>query len=252
MARTRFQMLGPVAVFRDDDEIDIGFPKQRLILAILLASAGRPVPTASLIERLWGAEPPRTARNALYTYVSNLRSALARLDLALVKRGDGYVARVERDTVDMHRFRALVAEAKRSACETAVLDLLSQALCLYGGSPLDGLAGPWAEATRAGLEAERRWALIRCNEILLRRGQHAEILGELNQAVARAPFDELLAEQFMKALHYSGLRAAALSHYHQTRTILGRELGIDPSPSLQNLYQEILRDDDPPGAPPPQ
>jgi DNA-binding SARP family transcriptional activator len=242
MQPTYFQLLGPVAVFHDGREIDIGSPKQRIVLSILLASAGRPVPTPSLMERLWGEELPRTARNALYTYVAQLRSSLASLGLKLDKQRNGYILRVDPRAVDLHRFQEFIAVAKRGAEETDELDSLVQALELYCGEPLDGLSGPWVDTLRAGLAAERRWALIRRNHILLRQGRPAEILGELGQAAKAQPLDELLAEQLIVALYCSGQRAAALCHYHQVRSVLVEELGVDPGPSLRAVYQQLLED----------
>src|SRR5262249_37980417 len=47
----------------------------------------------------------------------------------------------------------------------------------------------------------------------------------------------------MLALYRCGRSADALGCYERTRLLLGDELGIDPGPPLQRLYQQILRGD---------
>jgi DNA-binding SARP family transcriptional activator len=249
MSRAQFRLLGPVAGFSDGREIDIGFPKHRFLLAILLAEAGRPVRTGSLIERLWGTDSPPTARNALYTYMAKLRATLSRVGLDVIKQGGGYQLLVDPETVDLHRFRSLIGRARRAESDPEVLDLLTEALGLCGRTPFEGLESPWTEAMRVGLAAEQRWALVRRNEIQLQLGRHGEILAGLSEMSAVAPLDESLAEQMMLALHRSGQRAEALRHYHQMREALADELGIDPGEDLQRTYHHLLRDGGPPPKP---
>jgi DNA-binding SARP family transcriptional activator len=240
---TEFRILGPVSVFRDGRELEIGFPKHRLVMAVLLVDAGHPVRTGLLMERLWGASPPATARSALYTYIAQLRTALGQLGIELAKRGNGYILEIDQGRVDMHRFRALLAEAKEAQTEERALELLTTALELYNGTPFDGLCSQWVDAMRVGLAAEWRAAFIRRNDIMLRRGRHTEIMSSLSEAVAAEPLDESLAGQLMLALHYSGLRAAALQRYHRVWNALAAELGIDPGRSLQHIYEMLLRDE---------
>ncbi len=238
-------------MFHEEQDVGIGFPKQRFLLAVLLAEAGSPLRTARLIERLWGDGPPASARNALYTYVAQLRGALAPYGTELVRRHGGYTLDVPPDSVDLHRFHALISAAKqaqdggegREHAAERKLALLTEALDLHRGTPLEGLTTPWSEALRVRVAADRRWALLSRNGILLRCGRHAEIVSELTGATAAAPLDEPLAAQLMLALHRSGRRAAAVQHYHRVREALARELGVPPGAPLQRAYQRLLHDD---------
>ena len=54
----------------------LGGPKQRLVLAMLLAEPNRVVSVDRLVDALWGDYPPETARHTVQSYVSELRKAL--------------------------------------------------------------------------------------------------------------------------------------------------------------------------------
>ncbi|MFI6925768.1 winged helix-turn-helix domain-containing protein [Nonomuraea spiralis] len=72
----RFSLLGPVRAWRGDQELDLGSPQQRLVLAMLRLAGGRAVGNDQLVDAVWGREQPRTALSTLRTYVSRLRRAL--------------------------------------------------------------------------------------------------------------------------------------------------------------------------------
>jgi DNA-binding SARP family transcriptional activator len=246
----RFRLLGPLSVCLGGEPVEVGHPRQRCVLAVLLTEAGRPVPTGTLVDRVWGDNPPPTARNAVYTYVTQLRAALVPLDVPIVKRSSGYVIGVEPDAVDMHRFHGLVGKAKKSHSDVAAVDFLAEALDLSRGMPFDDLHTPWIDMVRSGLLAQRRSVLLRVSDLLLRLNRHAEALHGLHEAAVAAPLDESLAEQLMLALYRSGQLAAALGHYHEVRRALAEELGVSPSPQLQEFYQKLLRGDPSLAAPP--
>jgi YVTN family beta-propeller protein len=80
-------------------------------------------------------------------------------------------------------------------------------------------------------------------------GGHADLVGELEQLVARHPLRERLRGQLMLALYRSGRQAESLRTYQETRRAFAEELGIEPSRGLQDLEQAILRQEpalDPP------
>src|SRR5437773_10355140 len=105
-----FRLLGPLEVSRDGDVLQLGGPKQRALLALLLVDAGRAVSTDRLIDALWGEQPPRTAPTSLQNFVSQLRKQLGP-DL-LVTKPPGYLLRIDPLQLDVNRVHALVAEAR--------------------------------------------------------------------------------------------------------------------------------------------
>src|SRR6266540_4855256 len=92
-----FHVLGPVEALKDGVSVRLGGPKQRTVLALLLAEAAHTVSADRLIDLLWGDEPTPGARSTLQIYISNLRSEIGEL---LVREGGGYRLDVRRDQVD--------------------------------------------------------------------------------------------------------------------------------------------------------
>lgn len=111
-----FGLLGEITV--DAGRVDIGHVRQQCVLAALLVDANRVVPVDTLVERVWGETFPPPKRSTLYSYVSRLRQVLAGVDeLDIVRRSGGYVAAVDPELVDLHRFRDLVTRARAASGE---------------------------------------------------------------------------------------------------------------------------------------
>ena len=109
-----FGVLGPVRVVRDGRELELGGPKPRAVLALLLLAAGRVVPAEYLAEALWRGAPPPGAAKTLRSYVSRLHSLLGP-DAGLAGRGGGYALGVAPDQLDADRFERLVGAARVAA-----------------------------------------------------------------------------------------------------------------------------------------
>ena len=65
MPTTEFRVLGPLEVVRDGRALELTRPKQRSLLALLLLHAAEVVSIDSLVDGLWGAQPPKTAVGSL-------------------------------------------------------------------------------------------------------------------------------------------------------------------------------------------
>ena len=236
-----FRILGPLEVSRDGEQLQLSGQKQRALLALLLLEANRVVSTDRIMDALWGEQPPRTAPTSLQNFVSQLRKLLG--PETLVTKPPGYQLRLEPDQLDLERFRRLVEEG-RSGPPDARAAKLEQALALWRGPPLADLGfEAFAQPEIARLEELRLAVLEDRIEAELEAGRHAEIVGELEVLADENPLRERLRGQLMLALYRSGRQAEALQIYHDTRRVLVDELGIDPSPSLQQLHGAILRQD---------
>ena len=102
----RYGILGSLEISADGATADLGPPKQRTLLAILLLHAGQVVPTERLIDLLWDEKPPRTATHSIQIYVSALRRSLEPLagDDLIITRRPGYLLQADPDAIDACRF----------------------------------------------------------------------------------------------------------------------------------------------------
>ena len=235
-----FRILGPVEVLVDGAVVPLGGEKQRALLALLLLDAGRVVSTDRLIDALWGEQPPRTAATSLQNFVSQLRKVLG-AD-AVETRAPGYRLRVEPDQLDLHRFERLLEDARAEADAKTRAQKLRAALGLWRGAALaEFVFQAWAGSEAARLEELRLTALEERVEADLEAGRHADVVGEVESLVREHPVRERLRGQLMLALYRAGRQAEALEVYHSARQTLVEELGIEPGPTLQELYKSILR-----------
>ncbi|MEO5878481.1 MAG: SARP family transcriptional regulator, partial [Streptosporangiaceae bacterium] len=111
----RFRLLQGVAAELDGEDVVLGPPRERLLLAVLLEANGALVPVDRLVECFWpGAAPPRTARDLIHEYAKKLRGRLVTAGAGpVIPRGSGgYRTEVPRENVDLYRFRDLLTEAR--------------------------------------------------------------------------------------------------------------------------------------------
>ena len=238
----RFSLLGPVRAWHGDREIDLGEPRQRAVLALLLLNRGRPVTLEVLSDRVWGVRLPSTARSTMRTYLSRLRRALT-VGSPLESGRGGYTVAVSDSALDLAVFSDLVERARVARLsgdtETAAA-LLHEALGLWRGPALGGARGDFVAAERAELEQRRQLALQERIAADLDLGRHREVLTELSELVAENPLRERPRELWMLALYRCGRRAEALEVYRAGRELLDREVGLEPGPGLRALHEHIL------------
>ena len=212
----------------DGRALSIERGRQRALLGCLLLRANEVVAQDRLVDALWGESPPATAVTKLHGHVSRLRRVLGAGRLET--RPPGYVLRVEPGELDLHRFRELLAH-----------DRHGEALALWRGEALADLAfEDFARTEIVRLEELRVSALEARFEHELAAGHHSELAGELAAAVRAYPLRERIAGQLMLALYRSGRQAEALAAYHDARTSLIEELGLEPGEELGLLQRRIL------------
>ena len=235
------RLLGPLEV--RDGERGLALPRrqQRALLAALALRAGEVVSTDRLVADLWGESAPASATGSLQNTVSALRKLLGR-DV-LLTQAPGYRLAVGREAVDVNRFERLLTEARVSE-PTQRARLLREALELWRGPALADLGEEdFARHEAARLDELRVTALEERIDAELELGRHGSLVGELEQLVAAHPLREGLRGQLMLALYRCGRQAEALEVYRAARLALADELGLDPSPELQELERRVLRQD---------
>ncbi len=233
--------MGPLQAQQGGAPVAIPGAKPRAILTMLGLHGGAVVSADTLIELLWGDEPPRTAAKAIQTHISALRRALG--DGVVLTLGTGWTLA---DTeVDASRYKVsarLGRDAAAAGNTTEAVARFEEALSLWRGIPElpDGQRGSsektrWMEA-HAALVEDRA-------DALLATGRAAEIVGELEAAVADAPLRERRWGQLMLALYRAGRQGEALGAYQRARSLLADQLGVDPGPELRRLEAAIVGQD---------
>jgi DNA-binding SARP family transcriptional activator len=243
-----YRILGPLEVVDEGEPVSLGRLKERLVLAVLLLHANEFVSRERLIDELWGAAPPPTARKAVNVYISQLRKALTRNGVDPIATADGgYRLAVDADELDFLRGRLSLAGTRgRGAAGEyeAAAELLREALALWRGPTLAGLLlESHGRDEVAQLDELRLTALMDRIDCDLALGRHEDVLGELHVLVGEHPLRERLRAQLMLALYRADRQAEALDAYQQARDVLVGELGIEPSAALQRLQQAILSHD---------
>src|SRR4051794_6536552 len=246
-SRVTLGVLGPLVAGLDEEEINLGGPRQRAVVAMLVLADGQQVSAARLLDALWEGAPPPSGAAGLQAYVSHLRRALepgrpARTPSSvIVSRGDGYV--VPRDAVDVDawRFEALVTEADTVSDPGQRLAMLREGLALWRGPALAEYSHlSWAEAATRRLEGLRDVAAEQLLAARLDSGEAALVIPELESLLRQSPLREERWRMLALAQYRSHRQADALATLRSARERLADELGVDPGPALRSLELEIL------------
>jgi DNA-binding SARP family transcriptional activator/tetratricopeptide (TPR) repeat protein len=241
-----FFLLCPIEARSEGRQLDLGSPKARCVLALLLLNLGSVMPADVLIDRIWDGRAPSKARGSLSAYVTRLRTVLRQTheeNVRFVGQAGGYLLEADRTRVDLYQFRDLRRRAAGLAgagdTEGAAV-LLREADLLWRGQPLGGLPGEAIGRLRHSLEEERRASVLERVRCDLELGRHAELLSELEQLCITYPMDESFAAGQMTALYRCGRQGDALSVYREIRDRLATEQGAEPGPALSQLHEQIL------------
>ncbi|HEY0452158.1 BTAD domain-containing putative transcriptional regulator [Actinophytocola sp.] len=245
-----FRALGPIEAVAAGRLVDLGAPKQRALLSLLVSRVGQPVAVDVLLEALWAGHPPPSAITSLQAYVANLRRALepdrAPRTPATVLRtcAGGYLLDSRVVDIDVHRFgeRAKAGwQAGDRGDPQQALKEFEAGLALWRGQAYAEVA----DATCVGPEIARldelRLSVVeaRC-AALLAVGAHGVAVAELEAFIQAHPLREYSYELLSLALYRAGRQADALGVLRTVHKRLAEELGIDPRPALQHLEREIL------------
>jgi DNA-binding SARP family transcriptional activator len=245
-----FRVLGPLEVVFDGQLVDVGPPKQRALLTLLISRVGRPVTVDVLLEELWAGAAPPAAKKSLRAYVANLRRALEphrvpRTPAAVLRtRASAYLLDSRSADIDVQRFSGHAAtgwEAWSRGDSQQALSEFEAALALWRGPAYAELRDAGCVLPEVVRLEEQRLSVVeaRC-AALLALGAHEVAVAELEAHVRGHPLRERGCELLAVALYRAGRQADALALLRSTRIRLAQGLGIDPGPALQQLEHDIL------------
>lgn len=248
--RPSFELLGPLRITSGSAEVLLGTPKQRAVLAMLLLNRNRSVGVESLISAAWGEAAPEGARATVHVYVSNLRRLLSTAGVdgrtALAKAPPGYRLNVADADVDLGRFVGNKTAGVRAAAAGRFDEAshhLSAALAEWRGPVLEDLHNDFGfvEPFAVSLHEDKIAAHTALAEAEIVCGRPDAVIAGLEELIADQPYREPLWAQLITAYYADGRQADALNAYTRLKSVLADELGIDPAPTLQALYQKVLR-----------
>ncbi|TQL62015.1 BTAD domain-containing putative transcriptional regulator [Rarobacter faecitabidus] len=258
-------VLGPLVAQRDDGStIDLGARKQRRLLAVLAMHRGHSLSIGAIVEAMWD-DPPASHAVVLQGYVSGLRKALepsrapraeARL---IVTTSTGYMLTLDAANTDAGRFEAAVEQARAAfsapsnrpwqpatppdRTEVALAaSALDDALDLWRGEPYaeldDSLA---AHGERSRLEELRVQAHeLRAAMRIALGDAHGAIAG-LESLASVQQHRESLAMLRAVAFAQAGRQVDALATLRAFRSDLLDDQGLDPSPAIAALEEQLLQ-----------
>ena len=242
----RVEVLGPLRLLVDGAPVDVPGPKRRAVLALLALAEGRTVTVDRLVDALWPSEVPASGRQALHNHVSRLRGHLGAGAALLETWQDGYRLALGSGGLDAAQARALLAAA-RSAAErdpAGSYALLREAYGLWRGPALADLTdvAPVAAAVEdcERLHLEVTDALIAA---AVTAGRAEQVVGLAATSSAADPLREPGVLLHMRALAATGQAPEALRIGREYRRRLADETGLDPSPALDALEQDIATPD---------
>ncbi|MGV9772569.1 BTAD domain-containing putative transcriptional regulator [Streptosporangium sp. NPDC003464] len=232
-------------VHHDGAPVDLGGPRQRAVLARLLAAGGGIVSSGTLIDDLYGDAPPPSALQTLQSYVSNLRRVIEphrpprAQPRLLIGRAPGYLLAAA--DVDAIRFTDLVNRSESRATAEALASL-DEALRLCRGTPYGEFSDEiWAVTEVNRLRELRLVAIERRAQTLLDLGRPQALIPDLEVETAANPLRERLWCLLALGLYRTGRQADALAVLRHAGKVLVDQLGLNPGPELRALEADILR-----------
>jgi DNA-binding SARP family transcriptional activator len=224
-------VLGPVRVRIDGEEMVPGGGRERGVLVALALAGPRGLDHDRLVDQLWGPASPPTAHRTAQAYVSRLRSVLG---------GDAIRTEAGRhrllvDRVDLWEFDARVDQARREPVTAP--RRVAEALALWRDTEpardasLDGATELLAAVRRSRLDATELLVL------------HLDDVGAAEAAealIAEDPHRERAWAALATARYRLGRQDEALAALREARRRLADDLGVDPSPELAQLEQDLL------------
>ena len=242
----RLELLGPVRIFFADTEIthmNWVRSKSRDLL-IYLAHLGNPVDKDRIIEALWPETPYQQANALFHTIMHNLRHILeeqtGRKDWILY-RGRRYHLLPGNAAIDKHDFQELLAAAgSDGALSEGLASLLEEAVALYRGDYLEEMEYPWVIMEQEYMKQLYYRARDRLSSYYLNQGNYLQAIIHLEHLVRDNPLTEEYYRRLISAYAGMGDLKSINSQYKRLISVLKDELGLTPSPEMQELYSRLI------------
>lgn len=210
--------------------------KSKELFAYLLIHRGRSVAKIRVIEELFPNLPFKNAESYLYTAVYQLRKALSEhgCKQMIISAHEKYQVDIECANVDFIGF-----EEELRQCPEIDADNAAAAIRLEGrftGELFEGIAFDWADDERERLTLQYESFARRLANWHLGQKQYREVARLASRIAARNAFDEETHLLLLQAYGAMGDRQSLRDCYSSYKRVLHEELGVQPSPDVEQLY----------------
>jgi DNA-binding SARP family transcriptional activator len=240
----KIQVLGPVQVWARDRRIMLAGPRSEALLATLVLGGGREVSTEVLIESAWDGDVPATVRRQVRNRITEMRRVLVGAGFPpeiIATQRNGFTLSAQGIAIDLLEYRGLAELAQEHKGSPEAVGLLRAALAQWNGPAFAGLETPRLTAAAAQLMEHRLALWEQCLELEIAAGNHRDLIAELSNLHTIHPTHEPFAKLLMLAYYRGGRQADALATYTATKRHLAEEFGISPGEQLQQMYEDVLR-----------
>jgi DNA-binding SARP family transcriptional activator/tetratricopeptide (TPR) repeat protein len=238
----RLFLLGSPRFERDGAPVTLGAGKAIALLAYLVA--GRAPTRDALLGILWSESDEAAARKNLRNTLWTTRRSLGEV----IESAGGRLLLSRAVWADAKAFEAAAEEGlATTANPSSAAEHLHAAIALYAGPFLDGLSVTEAPEFELWCLAERERLAQLYLRVLSRLADHHRTAGEWHdlvniarRALALDNLQESMHRALMEGLARVGDRTSALRQYDTLRSVLARELSVEPLPETEALRSDIL------------
>lgn len=241
----RVQLCGKLVLNFGGKRVEGSLPgrKGRMLFGYLAVNRNRFLSRDELLEAIWGEGAPKAAESDLSAMLSKTRKAIGpehlegRSELRLCIPMDAFVD-VEVALDAIHRAETFIANGKW----VDAFAPSATASYIPARGFLKGLEAPWIDEWRRRLDDVMLRGLETHTESNLNLGGASLAVAEQGAAtlIDKAPFRESGYRLLMTAHERRGNIAEAMRAYERLRTLLREELGVAPSPAVQEVHMRLL------------
>ncbi len=210
--------------------------KPAAVVKLLALAPGHRLHREQAMDVLWPELDPAAAAANLRKALYHARRALGSAPELIASIGDSLSLPASGLSVDVDAFQAASVRARR----TGEPDDYAAALDLYGDGLLpEDRYEEWAIQPREQLQADFLALLNELAALLEARGELDAAAGVTRRLVAADPLNEAGHARLIRLYALAGRRTEALRQYEHLRELLGTELGSEPNPETQRLFEEV-------------
>jgi ATP/maltotriose-dependent transcriptional regulator MalT/DNA-binding SARP family transcriptional activator len=245
-------MLGPVEICRDPARPlapDAWTSKRaRDVLCFIASRQHRRASKETLIDTFWRDDDPESVEKKFHPTISYVRKALnsnqlLRQNFLLYRDGDYLLNPDLSCRSDVEEFDGLVSEAaaaRRRGQTEQCHRAYEQAVALYRGEFMQGTHDDWVGEQRAYYRDQYLRMLEKLAAAAQESGEWERSLALAQKILRDDPFREEVHCRVMRAQAALGNRVAVKEQYEMLRSLLLRELGVEPAQETQRVYRESL------------